>query len=89
MTDINDACALATAAMKRPHDDPGSPWDLVEFPEGWLVREASKGIGAATLVIERASGRVLQFPSAVPPGRIMRDFPKVAGKARVVADPAS
>lgn len=62
-------------------------WELVEFDEGWLIRESSaldrSMLGAATRVIERGSGRVVQFPSSVPPSRILTEYAQVVDRGRV------
>jgi hypothetical protein len=60
------------------NDDPDGVWTLEEFKEGWLFKEARDGnIGAASTVIERATGKVMRFPSSVPPGRILKEYEKV------------
>jgi hypothetical protein len=65
---------------------PGAGWELVEFDAGWLIRESSDGDpslrGAAHRVIERESGRVMRFPSSVPPRRILTGYAQVMDKGR-------
>lgn len=74
--------------LGRPADDPLRPWRLVEFPQGWIVREEQRSdsedpmVGAATRVVERGSGRIVRFPSSVPPGRIIDHYPAVADFGR-------
>jgi len=62
-------------------------WELVEFDDGWLIRESSASDqslrGGATRVIERDAGRVVRFPSSVPPGRILSEYAQVVGRGRV------
>jgi hypothetical protein len=87
MASETDAYRLVASVLRRPHDDGESPWQLLEFPQGWLVKEENKDRGSTTRVVERDSGRVLRFPSFVPPGRILRDYPAVVDKGRVEIDP--
>jgi hypothetical protein len=89
MVSESDAFKIATSILKQPHDDPERPWKLVEFPQGWLisVTEPEFRVGAFNRVVERDSGRVLRFPSRVPPTRILADYPKVVGHARVELEP--
>ncbi len=56
--------------------DVESGWELKEFDRGWLLdRNAAKGRrGGLTYVIERDSGRVMSFPSFIPPTLIMADY---------------
>ncbi len=80
-----DAQRIAENIIGRPSDDASHPWDLIEFPEGWLIDESST-VGASTekqlparlgkvnRAIERDSGKVLRFPSSVPPMKICRDY---------------
>lgn len=62
-------------------------WELVEFDAGWLIRESSAGDpslrGGAARVIERDSGRVVRFPSSVPPRRILTEYAQVVDRGRV------
>jgi hypothetical protein len=62
-------------------------WELVEFDAGWLIRESSASDssmrGGALRVIERESGRVMRFPSSVPPSRIMSEYEHVVERGRV------
>ncbi len=62
-------------------------WELVEFDAGWLIRENSAGDpslrGGAARVIERDSGRVVRFPSSVPPRRILTEYAQVVQRGRV------
>jgi hypothetical protein len=62
-----------------PADDPQRGWELQEFSAGWLVIEhANRGRrGGPGRVIERETGRVMRFPSFVPPGRIIAEYEAV------------
>jgi len=88
MATENEALALAGRALGRPSTDSLRPWRLIEFPEGWLIEETvdsskPETIGAARLVIERETGRVMRFPSSVPPRRIVGDYQAVVTRGFV------
>jgi hypothetical protein len=75
----DQAAAIAFHVCGAPPGDPKRGWDLTEFDAGWLITErakAARGDGG-TRVIERDSGRVMSFPSSVPPSRILADYEKV------------
>ena len=75
----DQAAAIAFHVCGAPPNDPKRGWDLTEFDAGWLITErakAARGDGG-TRVIERDSGRVMSFPSSVPPSRIMADYQAV------------
>lgn len=61
-------------------------WELVEFDDGWLIRESSASDrslrGGATRVIERGSGRVVAFPSSISPRRIVNEYARVVERGR-------
>jgi hypothetical protein len=61
-------------------------WELEEFDAGWLIRENSADgeprRGAAVRVIERESGRVMRFPSSVPPRRILTEYAQVVERGQ-------
>lgn len=61
-------------------------FELEEFPEGWrVIRPIPEGMmGTATLAVERVSGDLLSFASAVPPERVSEEFEQVRRLARVV-----
>lgn len=69
----------------------GGRWELVEFDAGWLIRENSPDgeprRGAAVRVIERESGRVMRFPSSVPPRRILTEYAQVAERGQAERPP--
>lgn len=78
---------IAAGVLGPAPGDTGRGWELEEFESGWLIREAAAGDasyrGAATRVVERSSGRVMRFPSSVPPGRILEDYGRIAHRGRV------
>lgn len=79
---------IASRVVRAETDDPGTRnWDLVEFDAGWLIQEQAAADparrGAATRVVERATGRVMRFPSSVPPGRILREYDSVVPRGRI------
>lgn len=70
---------IARTVIGAEPEDETQGWELVEFDAGWQIQEkAAAGTrGAATRVIERATGRILSFPSGVPPIRIRNDYESV------------
>jgi hypothetical protein len=78
---------IAADILGAAPGDADRGWELQEFESGWLIREAAAGDasyrGAATRVVERSSGRVMRFPSSVPPGRILEDYDRVAPRGRI------
>ncbi|CAO5255035.1 hypothetical protein [Frankia sp. AgKG'84/4] len=80
MIESATAFSLATEYLGRPRDDAEKPWRLVEFPEGWLVRQDLPGRGGAAVVIERSSGKIKRFPSYVPPVLICDDYASVVNE---------
>ncbi|CAO5234212.1 hypothetical protein [Frankia sp. AgKG'84/4] len=81
-----EAVGIASALLGRPGDDPDRPWHLMEFEQGWLINEtgylAGKVAGSLGRVIEKESGRVVRFPSAVPTRRILSDYEAVVNRGR-------
>jgi hypothetical protein len=67
---------VAAKICGAPSSDTDNGWELEEFDRGWLVdRNAAKDHrGGLTFVIERDAGRVVSFPSFVPPDLIMADY---------------
>ena len=57
---------------------PGRIWELVEFDAGWLIRvtftDGEQRRGGSTRVVERESGRIMRFPSSVPPKLLLHDY---------------
>ena len=84
---IDDAGAKirAEAFLKCPGDDPDHPWSIESFPQGWLIRQApvAGAYGQPAYVIERETGRIVSFPSSVPPRRIREDYASVVSRATV------
>ena len=74
----DQAAAIAFHVCGAPPGDPKRGWDLTEFDAGWLITSRAQAArGRASRVIERDSGRVVSFPSSVPPSRILADYEKV------------
>lgn len=90
MVTEQQAVTIATDVLGRSPDDADAPWELVAFDDGWLIKERAKPDseprrGAASRVIERETGQVVRFPSSVPPGRIVSEYPKVQARGRAEA----
>jgi hypothetical protein len=75
----DEAERIVAEMSGTPSDDPERGWELEEFSAGWYVIEhVKKGRrGGAGHVIERESGRVMSFPSAIPPSRIIEEYDQV------------
>lgn len=86
MIDESRAAQLVEALLQCPRDDPERPWTMVAFSEGWLIRRGPfEGyVGQASYVVERESGRLLMFPSAIPPKRIREDYSSVKARGTEV-----
>jgi hypothetical protein len=71
----DEAEHIAAQLVGAPASDPGKGWAVEEFDVGRLIlRHANWNLrGAASQVVERASGRVMRFPSYIPPDRIRRN----------------
>ena len=85
MIEQSDAERIARELLGRPPSDPNEPWELVDFPAGWMIRESfPEGFrGGAIRVIERSTGHVVRFPSSVPPPRrIIENYEAVVGRGR-------
>lgn len=61
-------------------------FELSEFAEGWrVVRPLPEDfIGASTFVVERSTGTLLEFASAIPPRRVESGFNELRSEARAV-----
>lgn len=72
---------IAERVAGAPADDAENGWTLEEFDAGWLIHEKASFdlMGAASRVVERASGRVMSFPSHVSPQRIVTKYDQVTG----------
>ena len=79
MINRDQAEHIAAELVGAPASDPDKGWTLEEFDAGWLiVKHASRNLrGAAFHVVERASGRVMRFPSYIPPDRILEEYDQV------------
>jgi hypothetical protein len=79
--------SIAQGLLGRQAADADQPWGLLDFDHGWLIREEPPAgeelIGEAHRVIERETGRVVLFPSSVPPGRIMNDYSAIQDRGLV------
>ncbi|ORT53001.1 hypothetical protein [Frankia sp. KB5] len=84
MINEQQARDIAVKMLDRPADDPQQPWSLQEFPQGWLINETAhlreEHAGVVGRVIERDTGRVMCFPSRVPPSRILTDYNAIVAK---------
>lgn len=93
MITVSDAESIGTALLGRSPSDGERPWTLVEFGDGWLIRESSvHGTdmrGGAARVIERGSGQVVRFPSGVPSRRILHDYKNVRTRGKIEWQPDS
>ena len=90
MITSDEAQRIATKALGPPTAPDGQGWHLEEFDGGWLVREdwMSEGSvrGGSFCVVERATGRVLSFPSSISPTRIMTEYHRVVDRASQPSD---
>jgi hypothetical protein len=67
--------ASTARSVARRHLD-SDAFELEDFGPGWQVSPSNESPvrGSGLLVVERDSGDLLLFPSAVPPRRLRRDF---------------
>jgi hypothetical protein len=84
MINRDDAERIAGEMTGAPSDDLERGWELTEFSAGWYVIEYAKRgrRGGVSRVIERESGRVMRFPSFVPPDRIIEEYDQVLAEGR-------
>jgi hypothetical protein len=86
----DEAQRIATEVIGRPTAADGQGWHLQEFDAGWLVREdwmSEESIrGGSFCVVDRATGRVLSFPSSISPTRIMTEYHQVVDRASQISD---
>jgi hypothetical protein len=91
MVTQQEAEKIAAQFMGAPADDAEHGWTMREFPAGWLVLnrwdEDDPVIGVGSYVVERASGRMLHFPSYIEPDQILADYDYVAGEGSPLEDP--
>jgi hypothetical protein len=80
----DEAERIAAEVVGLPSDDAEHGWDLEEFDQGWLINEHGWDDyrGGATRVIERGSGRVMRFPSSVPPASILEEYGEILRRGR-------
>jgi hypothetical protein len=80
----DQAECMAAEMTGASSDDPERGWELEEFSAGWYVIEHAKRgrRGGVSRVTERESGRVMRFPSYVPPGRIIERYDAVLEDGR-------
>jgi hypothetical protein len=80
-----EAERIATELLGPATAGDGRGWRLVEFDAGWLIWRDSMDNndgsrrGGGVRVVERESGRVMRFPSAVSVDRILAEYDKVVG----------
>jgi hypothetical protein len=81
---------IATQVIGPATAADGQGWHLEEFDAGWFIREdwmSEESVrGGSFCVVERATGRVLAFPSSIAPDRIMTEYDQVADRATQVSD---
>jgi hypothetical protein len=82
MVSQQEAERIAAEFMGAPADDVDYGWIMQEFQAGWLLMHKwdkdDPVIGAGSYVVERASGRMLHFPSYIAPDLILADYDDVA-----------
>ena len=80
MITSDQAKQIAAQLVGATASDPDNGWDLREFDAGWLIlKHATRNHrGTGSYIVERASGRMLHFPSYVPPVRILEEYDQVA-----------
>jgi len=89
MITIDEARRIASEVIGPATAGDGQGWHLEEFGAGWLVREdwMSEGPvrGGSFCVVERATGRVMAFPTSISPDRIMTEYDQVVNRASVLS----
>jgi len=89
MITIDEAQRIASEVIGPATAGDGQGWHLEEFGAGWLVREdwMSEGPvrGGSFCVVERATGRVMAFPTSISPDRIMTEYDQVVDRASVLS----
>jgi hypothetical protein len=89
MITSDDAHRIATEAIGPATAADGQGWHLEEFASGWLVREdwmSEESVrGGSFCVVERATGRVLAFPTSISPTRIVTEYDQVVDRASQVS----
>jgi hypothetical protein len=86
----DEAQRIATEVIGPATAGDGQGWHLEEFGAGWFVREdwmSGESVrGGSFCVVERATGRVMAFPSSISPARIMTEYEQVVDRASPVSD---
>ena len=90
MITSEQAQQIATQVIGPATAADGQGWHLEEFDAGWFIREdwmiEESVRGGSFCVVERATGRVLAFPSSISPDRIMTEYDQVVDRASQVSD---
>ena len=90
MITTEQAQRIATEVIGPATAADGQGWHLEEFAGGWFIREdwmSEESVrGGSFCVVERATGRVLAFPSSISPDRIMTEYDQVVDRASPVSD---
>ena len=90
MITTDEAHRIATEVIGPPTAADGHGWHLEEFDAGWLVREDWMGEesvrGGSFCVVDRATGRVLSFPSSISPTRITTEYHQVVDRASQLSE---
>ena len=85
MITSDEAERIATEVIGPATAGDGQGWHLEEFDSGWLIREdwmSDRSVrGGSFCVVERATGRVLSFPSSISPTRIKTEYANVVDRA--------
>ena len=85
MITSEQAQQIATEVIGPATAGDGQGWHLEEFAAGWFVREdwmSGESVrGGSFCVVERATGRIMAFPSSISPARIMTEYDQVVGRA--------
>ena len=88
MITTDQAERIATDVIGPATAGDGQGWHLEEFAAGWFVREdwMSEGSvrGGSLCVVERATGRVMAFPTSISPDRIMTEYDQVVDRASLL-----
>jgi hypothetical protein len=89
MITSDEAERIATGVIGPAAAGDGQGWHLEEFDYGWFIREdwmSEKSVrGGSFCVVERATGRVLAFPSSISPTRIMTEYDQVVDRASQIS----
>jgi hypothetical protein len=78
MLELRQARRLPTAACGRANDEYADD----HADRAWAADDITWGIFNVPSMIERESGRVMRFPSFVPPDRIIEEYDQVLTEGR-------